>query len=343
MEIVGVDSDGHVLDNRELVYKHLPESFKKREWWWTPRNTWDTTIEGQFGQPNVNSAEWLDALKKGNVSKTVLFPTRLLNINFVQEPELATALCIAYNTYLKENYLDVCPKFKGIALIPMQDVDQAVRELNRAVSELGMVSAMLPTHGPPVRPMLGDSYYYPIYEEAQKLGVPLCLHATVTNPSGPEVDPFERMIDSHTLIHPFGQMRQLTSIIFRGVFEDFPNLKLGSMEARASWVPFFMERLDEEWNWRGAAEAPKVTSLPSNYFRNGRIYVCCEPDEALLPTVMEFVGEDWFMFASDYPHPDSEFPESLECLRNREDMDDIKKNKIIRENAIRFYGLDQSA
>ena len=127
------------------------------------------------------------------------------------------------------------------------------------------------------------------------------------------------------------------------VFEDFPNLNIGSMEARASWVPFFMERLDEEWNWRGAAEAPKVTSLPSNYFHNGRIYVCCEPDEALLPTVMEFVGEDWFMYASDYPHPDSEFPESLEYLRNREDMDDIKKNKIIRENAIRFYGLDQSA
>ena len=339
MGITAIDADGHVLDNRELVYRHLPENFKKREWWWTPRNTWDTTIEGQFGQPDVDSERWLRALDEGDVAQTVLFPTRLMNIGFVQEPELAAALCTAYNTYLKEEYLDVSPRFNGIALIPLQDVDAAVRELNRAVDELGMVSAMLPTHGPPTTPMLGNRHFYPIYEEAQRLGVPLCLHATVTNPSGPEVDPFERMIDSHTLIHPFGQMRQLTSLIFRGVLEDFPDLRIGSMEARASWVPFFMERLDEEWTWRGAAEAPRVSQAPSNNFRQGRVYVCCEPDEALLSTVMDFVGEDYFLYASDFPHPDAEFPESLESLRARPDMSESAKLKLLRSNALDFYNL----
>lgn len=339
MDIVAIDSDGHVLDNRELVFQHLPERFKKREWWWTPRNTWDTTIEGQFGQPAVDAPEWLDALDRGNVEQTVLFPTRLLNIGFVQEPEMAAALCSAYNSYLKAEYLDVSDRFNGVALIPVQDPIAAAAELNRAVTELGMVCAMLPTHGPPTRPMLGNKFYYPIYQEAERLGVPLCLHATVTNPSGPEVDPFERMIDSHTLIHPFGQMRQLTSIIFRGVLEDFPTLNFGSMEARASWVPFFMERLNEEWEWRGAAEAPKVLSSPSDYFRSGRVYVCCEPDEALLPVVMDFAGDDHFMYASDYPHPDAEFPESLEELRKREDLAEGPKTKLLRENAKRFYSL----
>ena len=340
MTIPGIDADGHVLDNRDLIFRHLPESFKKREWWFTPRNTWDTTLEGKFGQGEVNVAEWLDALEKGNVEKTVLFPTRLLNIGFVQERELAVALARAYNTYLYEEYLSVSPRFQGIAILPLQDVDEAVRELNRAVTELGMVAAMLPTHGPATRPMLGDPMFYPIYAEAERLGVPLCLHATVTNPSGPEIDPFERMIDSHMLIHPFGQMRQLTSLIFRGVLEEFPGLTIGSMEAGASWVPFFMERLDEEFNWRGAEEAPKVQRVPSEYFRNGRIYVCIEPEEALLSTVMGFVGEDWFMYASDYPHPDADFPESAHYLRGRTDLSEGQKEKLLRTNALRFYGLE---
>jgi len=50
MTIPGIDADGHVLDNRDLIFRHLPESVKKSEWWFTPRNTWDTTLEGKFGQ-----------------------------------------------------------------------------------------------------------------------------------------------------------------------------------------------------------------------------------------------------------------------------------------------------
>ena len=189
--------------------------------------------------------------------------------------------------------------------------------------------------------MLGNPIYYPLYEEAQRLGCVLCLHATVTNPSGPEIDPFERMIESHTLVHPFGQMRQLTSLIFQGVFERFPDLTLASLEARASWVPFFMERLDEEYSWRGAEEAPEVSMPPSQYFRNGRIYVSCEPDEALLPQVLNFVGEDYFVYASDYPHPDSEFPGSITTLAERGDLSDSAKAKLLGENGRRLYGLDE--
>ena len=335
-----IDADGHVLDNRELVFKYLPEPFKRREWWWTPRNTWDTTLGGKSGQPDVDSQEWLRAMERGGLEQAVLFPTRLLNIGFVQEREMAAALCQAYNSYLYDEYLKVSGRFRGIALLPLQDVSEAVRELRRAVTELGMVGGMLPTHGPPSRPLLGNAVYFPLYEEAQRLGCVLCLHATVTNPSGPEIDPYERMIESHTLVHPFGQMRQLTSLVFQGVFERFPDLTFVSLEARASWVPFFMERLDEEYHWRGAEEAPGVSVPPSHYFRSGRIYVSCEPDEALLPQVLEFVGEDYFVYASDYPHPDSDFPGSITALAERGDLSEATKAKLLGENARRLYRLD---
>ena len=68
---------------------------------------------------------------------------------------------------------------------------------------VGMVARLLPTHGPAYRPLLGHESYYPLYEEAERLGCPLALHASVVAPSGPEVEPFEHTIESHTVIHPF--------------------------------------------------------------------------------------------------------------------------------------------
>jgi predicted TIM-barrel fold metal-dependent hydrolase len=253
---------------------------------------------------------------------------------------VAVALCRAYNDYLYEEFLRVSPRFKGVAMVPLQDIGEAVLELRRAVTELGMVAAMLPTHGPMVRPLLGDSSYFPLYEEAQRLGCPLALHANVTNPSGIDVEAFEKFIESHTVIHPFGQMRQLTSLIFEGVLERFPTLTFASMEAGATWVPFFVDRMDEEFAKRGAVEAPLLKHPPSHYFRTGRVYVHFEPGEGLLPQTLDYIGEDYFVYATDYPHWDSEFPASVRQVQDRQDLSETAKVKILRDNALRLYHLD---
>lgn len=337
--VQAIDADGHVLDNRELIIARLPEAMRKREWAFVPRNTWDSTLGGTLGQPEVNAPEWLAALDEGGMEQAVLFPTRLLNIGCVQERELAVALCQAYNGYLYDEYLKFSPRFKGVAALPMQDIGAAVTELRRAVAELGMVTAMLPTGGTPGRPLFGDPVFYPLYEEAQRLGVPLAMHANVTNPHGPEIDPFERMIESHTVVHPFGQMRQLTSMIWNGVFERFPNLTIASLEAGATWVPFFMDRIDEEFEKRGSLEAPLVPHDPSRYFREGRIYVHFEAGEGLIPETLQYAGEDWFVYASDFPHWDHEYPRSLRKMRDHPRLSDATKQKILRDNAKRLFRL----
>ena len=84
----------------------------------------------------------------------VLFPTLGLNIGFVQERDLAAAVCRAYNNFLYEEFLRVSPRLKGVAIIPVQDIPKAVKELRRAVESLGMVAGLLPTHGPAYRPLL---------------------------------------------------------------------------------------------------------------------------------------------------------------------------------------------
>ncbi len=84
----------------------------------------------------------------------ILFPTLGLNIGFVQERDLAVAVCRAYNNFLYEEFLRVSPRLKGAAIIPVQDIPKAVKEVRRAVESLGMVAGLLPTHGPAYRPLL---------------------------------------------------------------------------------------------------------------------------------------------------------------------------------------------
>lgn len=337
--IHAIDADGHVLDNRETITGYLPEPLRRREWAWVPRNTWDSTLGGKLGLREIDTRAWLEVMDRGGVEQAVLFPTRLLNIGFVQEREIAVALSHAYNTYLYDEYLRVSPRFRGVAVLPLQDIPEAVKELRRAVTELGMVAGMLPTGGPATRPLLGHPIFYPLYEEAQRLGCPLALHANVTNPSGPEVEPFERFIASHTVVHPFGQMRQLTSLVFEGVFERFPRLTFAALESGATWVPYFSDRLDEEYEKRGAIEAPAVLGPPSRYFRTGRVYIHFESGEGLLPQTLQYIGEDYFIYASDYPHWDHEFPGSLEKIRRHPGLSEETKQKILRENARRLFQL----
>ena len=97
-------------------------------------------------------------------------------------------------------------------------------------------------------------------------------------------------------------MIQMTNMIFQGVFELFPQLRVAYLEAGAGWVPFMMDRLDEDFERRGKKWAPRLKKRPSDYITGGQVYVSLESEERTLPYVLELFGEDHIFFASDYPH-----------------------------------------
>ena len=97
--------------------------------------------------------------------------------------------------------------------------------------------------------------------------------------------------------------------------------------------------MDEEYEKRGEVETPLLKRKPSEYIRSGRFYFTCETGETLLPQVVDLVGEDAIMYASDWPHWDNDFPESIHKLLDRGDLDDRAKQKILRENARSAYKL----
>ena len=121
--------------------------------------------------------------------------------------------------------------------------------------------------------------------------------------------------------------------------EKFPNLRLAFLEAGCTWVPYWMDRMDEEYEIWGQREAPVLQRKPSEYIIQGNIWVTCEPEERLLPETLRILGDDKVMFASDYPHWDGTFPESLRELQARADLSEQQIEKILDQNPKALYGL----
>jgi predicted TIM-barrel fold metal-dependent hydrolase len=332
-----VDADGHVTESNEQIAKYLDEPYRRRPLTFSlyPWDGWDRRMLGTLGDWAGDASSWLTALDRGGVETTVLYPTLGLFLSFLKDRAWAVAVCRAYNTFLSEQFVRVSARLQAVALLPVQDPEAAALELRRAVRELGLVGGMLAADG---NHLLGDTCFTPVYEEAQRLGVMLGVHASGSHLGGAGVDLFPRFIQAHTVSHPFGQMRQLTSIVFEGIPERFPSLRLAFLEAGAGWAPYWMERMDDEYAKR-AAEAPALRRKPSDYVRGGNIYFSCEADEWLLPQAMKLVGESQIVFASDFPHWDNSYPASIDEIRDRGDLTDVQKKKLFADNARRLYGL----
>jgi predicted TIM-barrel fold metal-dependent hydrolase len=333
-----IDADGHVTETWDQLQRHLPEPYRRRPTLppYFPQDGWDRRLCGTLGHWAGDVAAWHDALDRGGMARSVLYPTLGLFMPFVRDPEWAVVLCRAYNTMLHAELTSQSSRLAGVALLPLQDPGAAAAELTRAVTDLGFVGAMLAADGPY---LLGHRRFDPIYAEAERLGVPVAVHASGTDLSLQGPEPFPKFIQAHTVSHPFGQMRQITSMIFEGVPARFPDLRIAYLEAGAGWVPYFVQRMDEEFEKRGHAEARGLAKRPSEYVRSGKIYVSCEADEVLLPQAIDYVGADQILYASDYPHWDHSYPHSVKELTDRPDLTESQKRKIFSENPRRLYGL----
>ena len=332
-----IDADGHVTETQEQVARYLDEPYRRRptNQFFYPWDGWDRRMLGTLGEYAATADAWLKALDRGGMEMAVLYPTLGLFMSFLHDRQWAVALCRAYNSFMHEEFTRKSPRLKAVALLPLQDPAAAAMELRRAVRELGCVGAMLAADGAHV---LGEARFTPIYEEAERLDTMLGVHASGSHLGGGGLELFPAFIQTHTCSHAFGQMRQLTSLVLEGIPERFPSLRIAFLEAGCGWAPYWIERMDEEYAKR-ASEAPVLRKKPSDYVRSGKIYFSCEADECLLPQALALIGEEQIVYASDYPHWDGSYPDSLDELRRREDLADAQKRKVLADNARQLYRL----
>jgi hypothetical protein len=133
-------------------------------------------------------------------------------------------------------------------------------------------------------------------------------------------------------------MISIISIIANGVLDRFPKLKVAFLEAGVGWVPYWMDRFDEKYRAR-KIEMDSLEMLPSEYVKANRCFFTCEGEESALPLMIARFGDDCIMYASDYPHWDTEWPDTARPIIERNDISESSKEKILSLNARSFYGL----
>ncbi len=330
-----IDADAHARDNDDLVKPFLGKAFQNRRPPFIPRETYDRNLGGTLGHSGVKQEERLAAMDTQEIHAAVMYPTSGLGIGRIREPLYQTQLCRAYNEFIAD-YCKASPRLKAVANLPVNAPAAAAEELRYAVTELGLVGGMLAAQGHGNN--FGSPEYYPLYEEAQKIGTPLAIHAFGGDEPGSEI--FDQFISIHTTGHPFPVLRQLTGMVFGGIPEMFPDLKLGFLEIGCGWIPYWSDRMDEEWEKRGAVEAPECKQDPSHYITGHNVFYGCEPDEKTIGYVVGEIGSETIMYASDYPHWDMSWPDSGSLIWERSDLTQEAKANILGNNAQRFYGLE---
>ncbi|HEX6513764.1 MAG TPA: amidohydrolase family protein, partial [Chloroflexota bacterium] len=225
-----------------------------------------------------------------------------------------------------------------VGVLPLGVPEEAARELRRAVTELGFIGFELLTMAGP-KPF-GDHWYDPVYAEAERLGVAMCVHGGRTashEVGGGELRTFSEV---HSYTFPAGMLLHFTSVLCQGLPVRFPKLRMCFLEIGATWLPYYLDRLDEHWEKRGEADMPLLRGKPSQVFRDSNLFVSLESGESLLPQTVELVGAGHFMYASDVPHWDNEFPRSLEHIWEHPGLSEAAKRVILHDSAARLYNFN---
>ena len=258
----------------------------------------------------------------------VVYPT-LFIFTGVNNPQLEATLCRAYNRFMAEACASSEGRLRFIMMPPLYSVDECIAEMNHCK---GLGATGLFFRATETGRALGDPYFFPIYEEAARLGMPICIHLGRAIPNSPSVLQGSNGVVSAAFM----------SLVQGRIPERFPDLKTGFIEFGTMWVPDTLHQMHRRGQMKFRGPVSSVLSggrTDPQLFKDYRMYVTCYADEAL-PFVLEYIGEDNIIIGSDYSHQDpSEEEDLVQLMRAREDLPATVVEKILCENARSFYPL----
>ena len=273
-------------------------------------------------------------MDKAGVAVQVIYPTLFL-VQMTDDLALEAALCAAYNKYLAQVHAKAKGRLRWVAVLPLHSIGESIEQMHQAkhngavgIFFSGIVGALT----------LNQPHFYPIYAEAEKLGLSICIH---TGQSCRHLlDFFNLELNGTFAASQLPPIIGFRDIVASEIPEKFPGLKFGFLEASASWVPYLYHHLK-----RSARPRPSFPNARwkhascKDLFRDYRIYVACEADEDI-PYLAQFVGEDHLMIGSDYGHNDpAEEKLLVQTMRSREDLSAGVVDKILLHNPKQFYSL----
>jgi predicted TIM-barrel fold metal-dependent hydrolase len=274
------------------------------------------------------------------VAGEVLYPSQGLFYFKVADSFLMSAIFRAYNDWLAEFCRTDRARLKGIAMINLDDVEDAVRELERT-ARLGLCGAMITEY-----PAEDRRYDQPEYEKfwaaAALLDMPLSLHTATRRTGKIRGAGTGTLRDaSSRATKAFYPALSMTDMIFSGVFERHPALMLAIVEFELSWAPYVVAQMDYTYRERHgeALYRFKDGMVPSDFFR--RNVVLSFQEDAIGIRLRDVIGVDNMMWGSDYPHSESTFPQSRKILSDiLAGVPEDQQAKIVGGNTARVYGFD---
>ena len=346
------DGDGHVLENDQELARYYEGEYKGMRFFqpWSifpSLDGWARGVVMAKEDPDrkyayTDARIWGEILAMINAEGSVLYPTAGLALGLITDHRWAVATAKAYNNWLEDLYCRKDARLYGVGMLAVQEPGEAAKELARCKTERRNFVAMLLPAVTHTGKTYGDKSFWPIYEAAERHDMPLALHGAPSRGFG--FDHFREFACVHALEHPVPLMIQLTDMIFGGVFDVFPKLRVAYLEGGCGWVPFMMDRLDYEYNSVfGAAVRKRLKKKPSDYIRGDNFWVAMELGESALSLkyTLDAIGSEKILYASDYPHEPTdeaiknELEEFIESIQYTEA---VKKN-LLYSNMKRFYGL----
>jgi predicted TIM-barrel fold metal-dependent hydrolase len=254
----------------------------------------------------------------------VLYPTIFLR-PFTLRPEVELALSRSYNRWLVDIWKRGQGRLRWVAVLPLLSMEKALAEA-RWAQENGACGIFI--RGLEGDRLLSDPYFYPLYEEASRLDLPVCVHSATG--SFAVHDFFERECGFNKF--KLAVVGSFHSVLFAGIPQRFPKLKFGFIEVSAQWIPYALHDIARRFQRKGK-------TLSRDILRESRIYVACQTDDDL-PYILRYSGADSLVIGSDYGHADT--ASELEALRTLKERGEVGANvidKILDDNPRALYGL----
>jgi predicted TIM-barrel fold metal-dependent hydrolase len=285
----------------------------------------------------------LRIMDEEDLSIQVLYPTLFLAYPLSCNPAYVTAMCSSYNRWLGD-ILSRHERLKWVGVVNLDDIPAAVKQVDEC-KRLGAVGIMI--LGTAGDKLLDDPSLIPFYETIAATNLPLAVHVGWACPA---------INNLYTHIYPSGViaflmpvLMGLVALMSGGILDRFTTMRVVFLEAGSLWIHFILERLQHRFQHSGknlsqvVSRTTPVQALPTmDYVRKGNLYFSAEVEDALLPQVLELVGEGQILFGSDMPHGDRE-RFAARMLQDRKDLSDNAKKKILETNPARFYDLSVSS
>lgn len=295
-------------------------------------------VLGALRRGGLDPRDRLAAMDREGITLAQIFPSKVLGLlPALHSSAFAHEVVKAYNDWVLAYCAEDRARLFPVAALPQHDLVLAVEEAHRMLDQ--GVRAVILRPNTVAGTNVDDPVYEALWAFCERHAMAVCFHEGFGVARIPRIGT-ERTRDTmqgHLVSHTFEQMTAVMLLITGGVMERFPRLNFAFMESGAGWAPFWLNRMDDHTE-QFAKDRPPLPEKPSSYFKR-QCYLGIEPEDPLLPMLVQQGLEENLLFASDFPHFDAKFPGAVTALTERGDLTEPVKRKLLSDNARRFFGI----